>query len=413
MRPAHVRALVAGGLAVLLAGCSSAAGSDIPNWQASPSGPGVEGNNGAHLTPILPVPSLSGAPGGPAGSPGGSGGAAGPSGSASPGPDPFVVATHLTSPVGLTLLADGSALVGERTTGRIVRVQPVAGRPVPTVRTLTGLDTSGDGGLLDLAISPTYDEDNLIYAYVTTPKDNRVVDFTLSGPVTPVLTGIPKGRTGNTGRLLFGADGSLYVGTGDAGTPSAAANPKSLAGKVLRVNDIGQPASTNPSPSSPVLTSGQHLVDGLCRAATGTTVLEAETGAPGHPDEINIVSPGDYYGWPTPSGTEHDPVATLPPTGRGPGGCAVLSDRLWVTSLDGTSLLSASLAGMGDTLRVGAFTPTLKNRYGRLKTVVASTDGALWLTTSNRDGKGKPVADDERVIRYVPSDSDGGGGKTA
>ena len=91
----------------------------------------------------------------------------------------------------------------------------------------------------------------------------------------------------------------------------------------------------------------------------------------------------------------------------------MLSDRLWVTSLDGTSLLSASLAGTGDTLRVGAFTPTLKNRYGRLKTVVASTDGALWLTTSNRDGKGKPVADDERVIRYVPSDSDGGGGKTA
>ncbi|HEV7204758.1 MAG TPA: PQQ-dependent sugar dehydrogenase [Jatrophihabitans sp.] len=408
MRPARSRGLLVGGLAVLLAGCSSAAGSDVPNWQASPSGPGIEGNNGAHLTPILPIPSLPGDTGGPGGPPPSS---SGPSSSKPVTQDPLVVATHLSAPVGLTLLADGSALVGERTTGRIVRVQPQPGRPVPTVRTLPGLDTSGDGGLLDLAISPTYDQDNLIYAYVTTPKDNRVVDFTLSGPVTPVLTGIPKGRTGNTGRLLFGPDGSLYVGTGDAGTPSAAANPTSLAGKVLRVDDIGQPASGNPNPSSPVLTTGQHVVDGLCRDAGGSTVLEAETGAPGYPDEINVISPGDYYGWPTPNGIEHDPVATLPPTGRGPGGCAVLKSRLWVTSLDGRSVLSAALGGAGDTLQVGSFTPALTNRYGRLRTIVAAPDGALWVTTSNRDGKGKPVPDDERVIRFVPSGSEGGGGR--
>src|SRR5206468_10003819 len=107
--------------------------------------------------------------------------------SGKPKQDPLVVATKLTAPVGLTLLTDGTALVGERTTGRIVRVQPRAGQPVPTVRTLTGLDTSGDGGLLDLALSPTYAEDGLIYAYVTTRTDNRVVEFTLTGPVTPVF----------------------------------------------------------------------------------------------------------------------------------------------------------------------------------------------------------------------------------
>src|SRR5439155_11934034 len=124
------------------------------------------------------------------------------------------------------MLPDGTALVGERTTGRIVRVQPVAGKPVPTVRQLSGLDTSGDGGLLDLALSPTYSEDGLIYAYVTTATDNRVVDFTLKGPVTPVVTGIPKGRIGNTGRIAFGADGDLYIGTGDAGRPALAARQR-------------------------------------------------------------------------------------------------------------------------------------------------------------------------------------------
>ena len=110
--------------------------------------------------------------------------------------DPAVVAKHLDAPVGLTMMPDNTALVGERTTGRIVRVQPMPDQPVRTVRVIPGLSTSGGGGLLDLAISPNYREDNLIFAYITTPKDNRVIAFTLKGPITPVLTGIPRGRTG-------------------------------------------------------------------------------------------------------------------------------------------------------------------------------------------------------------------------
>src|SRR5699024_2045427 len=135
-----------------------------------------------------------------------------------------VVATHLVAPVGLTLLPDGTALVGERSTGRIVRVQPTPGKPVRTVRTLAGLDTSGDGGLLDLALSPHYAQDSLIFAYITTRTDNRVVVFTLHGPVTPVLTGIPKGTRDNAGRIAFDGAGNLYIGTGDVGRPRLAAD---------------------------------------------------------------------------------------------------------------------------------------------------------------------------------------------
>lgn len=400
--------LLCGAAALLLVGCS-ASGSDNPTFAPSPTDNNVEHSPGVRIEPILPTPSLSAPDGGGGGVGGGPGG-----GTASPGKaqDRLVVATKLKAPVGLTIMPDGTALVGERTTGRIVRVQPQPGQPVPTVRTLTGLDASGDGGLLDLAVSPTYGEDSLIYAYITTPKDNRVVAFTLAGAVTPVLTGIPKGTSGNSGRIEFAADGTMFIGTSDAGKAALAASPASLAGKILHVSEIGRPAAGNPTPSSPVYTTGHHHVDGLCAVSGTSALLEVENGSASLPDEVNIVARGANYGWPAATSGTRGPAATLPDASRGPGGCAVLNNRVWVTSLDGKELLSAPLTGTGSKLAVGKFTSVLNKRYGRLRTVVPAKDGALWLTTSNRDGKGTPVAADERVIRYIP-DAAGSGANPA
>ena len=383
---------------MLLAGCAAARGSTAPTWVPKPSFQGEGRAPGA--APGLPSPIT------PSGS--GTGPTRPPSTSPTATADPAVVATHLAAPVGLAVLPDGTALVGERTTGRIVRVQPVPGQPVRTVRTLSGLDATGDGGLLDLALSPHYDEDNLIYAYVTTPTDNRVVDFTLTGPATPVLTGIPKGKTGNVGRIAFGADGDLYVGTGDAGRPSLAASSSSLAGKVLRVTDIGRPAPGNPRPSSPVFTSGHRDVAGLCLLSQVNLMIETEgPGADGH-YEVNTLRRGASYGWPATSATSTAPLATLPAGNGQPGGCTLLDNVLYVTTLQGDALLVSHLAGINSSsVTTGKFTTLLKGKYGRLRTVVAAPDGALWLTTSNRDGHGKPAADDERVLRVVP---DSGGG---
>jgi glucose/arabinose dehydrogenase len=395
--------LLVGASTLVLAACSSAGGAGAPTWVPSPA-LGAPGNGpGPQASPVIPQPS---APNGPNGS-------AAPGSSTAPGTgtpkiDPNVVATDLSFPVGLTMLPDGTALVGERTTGRIVRVQPRAGQPVPTVRTLRGLDSSGDGGLLDLALSPTFSEDGLVYAYITTRSDNRVVDFTLKGPVTPVLTGIPKGRTGNTGRITFGTDHDLYIGTGDAGRPSQATDAHSLAGKVLRVDDIGDPAKGNPVASSPVLTSGHRQVNGLCVVPRTPAVLEVEAGGPGRPDDVNQLVPGSSYGWPSSAGVARPAIGVLPAAYGAPGGCTVLSGRVWTTSLNGRALLAAPLRSVTSVLSVGKFTAFLINKYGRLKTVVAAADGALWLTTSNRDGHGKPVAADERVIRYLPSGTSSG-----
>lgn len=393
--PLRVAGLVA--VAGALAACGVGAEASAPTWVPQPSvttepGPRVSIPNpgpGPRRTAPVPLPTI------PPGSP--------PSGSGQNRPDPDVVATGLNQPTGLTLLPDGSALVGERTTGRIVHVQPTPGQPVVTVRTLTGLDPSGGGGLLDLALSPTYSEDGLIYAYVTTATDNRVIDFTMTGAPATVLQGIPRGPADNTGRLLFGANGTLYVGTGDAGSSRRAADPRSLAGKVLHIDAIGQPAKGNPRAASPIFTSGHRTVNGLCTDDTIGAVFETEA-----PDEVNLLAGGANYGWPAATAGAQQPIARLPASHTGAAGCAVMGSDIFVATTDGKALLGAAINPRGT---IGSFGVLIDGRYGRLLTVVASTDDdSLWVTTSNRDGHGTPRRDDDRVLRLriVPTGGNGG-----
>jgi glucose/arabinose dehydrogenase len=383
---------------LLLAGCGAGAEAGAPSWIPKPSFQG-EGHQGP-ISPAQPQPS-----GGAGGSGGGGGGSGSPS--TSNATDPAVVATKLVTPDAIAVLPDLTALVGERTTGRIVLVQPLPGKKVQTIRTLSGLSSSGGGGLLDLALSPNFGQDNLVFAYVTTASDNRVIAFTVHGPVTSVLTGIPRGPSGNAGRIAFGDDGRLYVATGDAGQPQLAANPASLAGKVLRVTDIGKPAPNNPTAGSAVFTLGHHAPVGLCLISGANAMLEVDGADRNGLGEINLLHSGDDYGWPTASATSTGPISTLPSAKRAPGGCATVEALLFVTSLDGKSLLSAPLTEKGGTISVGKYSATLTGKYGRLATVVAAPDGTLWLTTSNRDGHGKPIADDERVLHINPSGATG------
>ncbi len=378
-------------LCALLAGCGAGASAETPTWVPKPS---FNGENGPRVD--LPGPGSGGSAGGsaPSAPPSGSSapGSSAPSGS--PPTDPNVVATDLAAPLGVAILPDGSALVGERTTGRVLHVQKEPGKPVEVVRTLPGLDAAGDGGLLDLAVSPTYDEDGLVYAYVSTPTDNRVLQFTLHGAVTEALTGVPHGAGGNAGRLLFGADGDLYVGTGDAGDTAAAADPASLAGKLLRITDIGRPADGNPTASSPVFASGLHDVEGLCTDPGNAGAVYVVQGAAPGADAVSVVRAGASGG-----GT---PLATLPADRTGAGGCAVAGRVLFVASRDGQALLAGRLGGSAGAVRVGAFSADLDHTYGRLATVVLAPDGALWLTTTNADGHGTPRPHDEKVLRIQP-----------
>jgi len=321
-------------------------------------------------------------------------------GSGEEGGDPNVVASGLTVPTGLALLPDGSAIVGERDSGRLLQVFPDRS-PARELMTVPGIDTAGDGGLLGLALSPTYVEDGLLYAYVSTATDNRVVRFPLGGTPNPVLTGIPRGEQRNGGGIVFGPDGHLLVGTGDVGDPALAQDPASLAGKVLRIDVFGRPVGP-----SPVYSRGHGNVTALCQVVEvpdegqepPTATLYATDDAIAGPDAIDLVTEGADY-------ATIVPLIQVPAEAGGPGGCAAAGGAVFLGALDGQRVHAFALDGTG--VVVGDPEEFLAGQYGRLRTVVLDAEGALWITTSNRDGIGTPVEDDDRVLRILPPSAAG------
>ena len=311
--------------------------------------------------------------------------------------DPNVVATGLSVPTGIAILPDGTAVVGERATGRLLKVFPDHS-PAREIMTIPGIDPTGDGGLLGLALSPTFNEDGLVYAYVSTSVDNRVVRFPLGGTPNPVLTGIPHAATRNGGALLFGSDGTLFVGTGDTGNPALAQDPTSLAGKVLHVDVFGRPAG-----NGEIFSSGHGDVTGLC--VGGDQKLYASDDLPTTNDQLSRLTEGDDHGYPTPQPTSSDPIVDFPGPDGGVGGCAAAASTVFVSALDGQRVYVVSLGHNGES--TGTPQDFLKGQYGRLRSVAMDPQGALWITTSNKDGIGTPGPGDDRVLRIVPPTSSG------
>ncbi|MGH3919702.1 MAG: PQQ-dependent sugar dehydrogenase [Pseudonocardiaceae bacterium] len=369
--------------AALLLGC--AVTPNFPERGAGPFRPKPEIGLQAEPRPEIPRPP---------GSPG-----PGPHGRPSPGPpqgctdpDPQVVATCL-EPISALVVLPGSALVGlaaERTTGRILRVQRE--RPAREVSSLA-VDPAGDGGLTGLALSPSYAEDELIYAYITTPIDNRVVRIAPGDVPKPVLVGIPRGPTGNAGALAIDSHGMLLVATGDAGNPAAAGDPQSLAGKVLRIDTFGRPDPRN-SGGSKVLVSGLHAPGGLCIDPLVGELWITDR-VPAH-DLLHRVQPGrplDLASWTWPARV-------------GAAGCVVMLGRIQVAFTSGAPMFAVGI-GPGRTF-IGAPLEIPLERYGRVSAAALSPDGqSVWLGTVNKTG-GTPITSDERV--FVLPDPVGPGG---
>src|SRR3954468_17724898 len=255
--------------------------------------------------------------------------------------DPQTVATRLDVPWGLTFLPDGAALVAERNTARVLRMSPGA-KPQEVYR-VPGVVPAGEGGLLGLAASPGYAQDGWIYAYLTAERDNRIVRFKLSGGAAPevIFDGIDKARNHDGGRIAFGPDGMLYVGTGDAGKPSAAQDLGDTNGKILRLTPGGDPAPGNPVAGSPVYSLGHRNVQGLAWDAMGR--LFATEFGQNRFDEVNQIEPGGNYGWPVVEGAGGDseyvePLVTWPTDQASPSGAAIVGDTMYVAALHGARL---------------------------------------------------------------------------
>lgn len=369
----------------LLGGC--AVTPTFSDRDAGPFHPKLEIGSEAGPRPQFPGPPRSSDPNAPSRPPPGP-----PRGCTDP--DPQVVSTCL-EPISAVVVLPGSTPVGlaaERTTGRILQVQRQ--RPNQEVAALT-VDPAGDGGLTGLALSPSYAEDELIYAYITTPIDNRVVRIAPGDLPKPVLTGIPRGRNGNAGALLVDSRGMLLVATGDAGNPAAALDPQSLAGKVLRIDAFGRPAAGNPA-GSKVSVSGLHAPGGLCIDPLTDELWITDREA--NHDLLRRVRLGRPLGravWTWPGGI-------------GAAGCAVMLGRIQVAFTSGAPMFALGI-GPGDTF-IGPPLQIPLQRYGRVSAAALSPDGRrIWLGTVNKTGA-TPLSSDERVF-VLPDPVGPGGGQ--
>ena len=319
--------------------------------------------------------------------------------------DPKVVrtiASGLAVPWGLAFLPDGSALVTERDSGRVMSIR--AGE-VTEVGTVPEAAPTGEAGLLGIAVSPSFAEDHEVFLYVTTDSDNRIMRTTYDGSrlgdLDVILDGIPNDVIHDGGRLAFGPDGYLYASTGETGDGDLAQDRSSLGGKILRITTDGDPAPGNPFKDSPIWTWGHRNVQGL--AFDDKDRLWASEFGASDWDELNLIIKGANYGWPFVEGTGGDgkyaePLVVWRPSEASPSGLAFEDGHLWMASLNGERLWRVDVDGTD----AGNPTDFFVGDYGRLRTVAVAPNGNLWVTTSNRDTRGVPVESDDRILEITP-----------
>jgi glucose/arabinose dehydrogenase len=312
--------------------------------------------------------------------------------------NPAVIATCLDEVSAVAVLpgtqGDPVGLAAERTSGRILRVHK---GDQPSVLATLPVDTTGGGGLTGLALSPTYTQDQLVFAYVTTPTDNRVIMIAPGDTPKPILTGIPRGGTDNRGVLSVDHNGALLVATGDAGDPANATNPNSLAGKVLRIDVDGQPAPGNPTPDSPIVASGLVDPGGVCSSVDGTRAWVTDR-TRGEDVLYRLRVSQSSLGTP----------AWTWPDKPGVGGCAAFTTSVMVAMSTAANVQSLPLNADGSFTGRPVILLQGAKGFGRLDGMDIISDRAAMAGTVNKVPGGKPASSDDRVV-VITSQPAGGG----
>ena len=342
-------------------------------------------------------------------------------------PELETVARGLDTPWALAFAPDGRIFVTERP-GRIRVIEQGTLRPEPWAT----LDVAevGEAGLMGIALAPDFATSGNVYVVATFQAGGRLVNRVLrlrdrggvGGEPTVVIDGLPANRYHAGGGLAFGPDGMLYVTTGDAGDPPSSQDRGSLRGKVLRYRPDGTIPPDNPFPGSPVYALGLRNPQGLAWHPETGDLFATDHGPSGIPnegfrrnhDELNAIRPGGNYGWPEVAGNEGDgafipPLADWTPS-IAPNGVAIYSgaEAAWrgnafVGGLRGEQLRRVVLErapGTPTGWRV-AHEEVVFRELGRIRAVAMGPDGHLYFTTSNRDGRGNPAPEDDRVFRVV------------
>jgi len=323
------------------------------------------------------------------------------------------IAQNLDVPWAIDIAVDNRIFFTEKP-GRLGMIHAngtLASEPIVNIHT----EDIGEAGLMGLALHPNFTQNHLMYVYHTyakngglynkvlmlTEKNNKIVNSKI------ILDGIPASDSNNGGRIKFGPDGKLYVSTGDSETPELAQNTKSLAGKLLRLNDDGTIPDDNPIPESPVYSYGHRDIQGFAWHPITKKLYASEHGPAGN-DEVNIIEPGSNYGWPIEvcnHSTSSAPIRFETPEycfnpEIAPSGLTIAASNklgyqndILFTTLRGSHLHHIDLeTRIQDNVLVG---------YGRLSDIVEAHDGSLYVLTTNRNAIGIGNANDDHILRII------------
>lgn len=318
-----------------------------------------------------------------------------------------IIAENLNIPWEVAFLPNGEYLVTERP-GTLVKIG--ADRQVIQI---SGVRHVGEGGLLGLALHPDFSSNSYIYLYLTTESQegliNRVERYRLEGTSLTerkvIIDNIPGAVNHDGGRMEFGPDGYLYITTGDAGNEDLAQDTNSLNGKILRLKEDGSIPEENPFGNA-VYSYGHRNPQGLVWDSEGRlwSTEHGRSGIQSGFDELNLIEKGKNYGWPVIQGDEEKEGMTKPVIHSGPtttwapAGAEFVNGNIFFAGLRGSTLYEAQLSGTS----VSRFLKHFEDRFGRLRAVKTGPDGFLYVTTSNRDGRGTAREGDDKLIRISP-----------
>jgi glucose/arabinose dehydrogenase len=330
-----------------------------------------------------------------------------------------VVASGFEVPWGIAFMPGGDMLVTERP-GRVVIVKKNGEVSQPVAK--PEVSGSGEAGLLGIALHPDFAQNKQFYLYLT-GRGNRVERWILdakSARLDRVILGeIPSAMYHDGGRIRFGPDRMLYIGTGDAREPERSQDPDSFAGKILRVTPDGAVPGDNPIAGKAAFitgirnTQGFDWFDARVLAVTDHGPSGEINNWSGH-DEVNVAKGGDNLGWPEVRGCDERRGAISPSlswrNAAPPGGASFYTGSAipdWKGALLVGTLRSEHLHVVhfdrADRRRVVKHEVYVTD-FGRLRDVVMGPDGHAYVTTSNCDGRGRCGPDRDKILRLLPAD---------
>jgi len=328
---------------------------------------------------------------------------------------------NLRVPWSLIFISEDKALVSERAGQvRLIKNGQLIEKPYKVIEEATRI---GEGGLMGLAKHPNFEEEKYLYAMYTYVDEggisNKVARYFDTGSTLEfdriIIDKIPGSNVHNGGRIAFGPDGMLYICTGDIWQAETAQDVNNLGGKILRLTPEGSIPEDNPFPNSPVYSLGHRNPQGLTWHPETGDLFSSEHGPSGEfglygRDIVNVIVKGGNYGWPLVLGDANidpylDPIIMWTKA-TPPAGMDFWDNHLFVATLRSQALIRIEIKPSGNTFEVTEIDRLFaddwyRGIYGRLRDAVVGPDNALYILTSNYDGRGRPREDDDKILRLT------------